>query len=254
MKNLAIIQARYGSSRLPGKVLLPLGDKTVLECVIDRVKKSRYVNEIIVATTIEKIDTPIVLLCASKGIRVFCGSENDVLDRYYQIARLLRPEHITRITADCPLLDPDILDIVIKKHLETGSDYTSNILEVTYPDGLDCEIMKYNVLEEAWKNANLLSQREHVTQYIIHSDKFKKVSVKSGIDYSAERWTIDTSEDYQLLSAIYQGLKDNDDFMKMETVMKFLYAKEDLQKLNKNYKRNEGLIKSLANDYVIAPK
>lgn len=252
MQNLVIIQARCGSSRLPSKVLLPLGNKTVLECVIERVRKSNYDNEIVVATTMELVDLPIVALCAANGIRVFCGSENDVLDRYYQAAKLIQPDNVIRITADCPLLDPKILDLVIKNHLESNADYTSNTIEVTYPDGLDCEIMKYSILEDVWRKANMASQREHVTQFILHCDKYKKVSVKNKIDYSCERWTIDTAEDYKLISAIYCELKGGEtDF---ETILGILERRPELRLLNKNLERNEGLIKSLANDYVIAPK
>jgi spore coat polysaccharide biosynthesis protein SpsF (cytidylyltransferase family) len=163
---VAIIQARMGSTRLPDKVLLPLEGKTVLEHVVDRVKQSKLVKEVVVATTISRSDLKIVNFCSAKGIRVYCGSENDVLDRYFEAARLIGVEHVIRITADCPFMDHRIIDKVVKEHLLRKNDYTANIIEETFPDGEDIEVMTFKVLEKAWENARLLSEREHVTPYI----------------------------------------------------------------------------------------
>lgn len=252
MKNLVIIQARMGSSRLPGKVLMELAGKTVLECVVERVRECNLVDEILVATTIEKENLPLIAMCAGKGIRVFCGSENDVLDRFYQAARLLSPENVIRITADCPLLDASVLERIIRRHQETEADYTSNTIEPTYPDGLDCEIMKFSVLCEAWREAKLASQREHVTQYMIHQEKYKRESVKNETDYSKERWTIDTLEDYQFVSNIYVQLGEKSkDF---HAVIDFLDDNPGLRDINSGFERNEGLMKSLKNDYIIDTK
>ena len=246
MRNLAIIQARMGSSRLPGKVMLELAGKTVIECVVDRVLKSELVDDVVVATSIDKGNLPLIEKCAAKGIRIFCGSEDDVLDRFYQAAKLFQPENVIRITADCPLLDPQVVDQVVRRHMETGADYTSNTIEPTYPDGLDCEIMKYSVLHETWKKAKLASDREHVTQYIIHHD-FEKQCVRNDIDYSAERWTIDTPEDYALIKKIYDAEEcENGDF---NSVVKYLDQHPELRTLNSQFERNEGLIKSLNNDH-----
>ena len=253
-KVIAIIQARMGSTRLPNKVLMDLKGKTDLERVIDRVKKSKYIDGVIVATTIAEHDLAIVKLCAEKGIRVFCGSEDDVLDRYYQCARLLSPEHVVRITADCPMIDPKIIDKVISRHLESGADYTSNTLKTTFPDGLDTEIMKFCVLEEAWLNANLSSQREHVTQYIVHNDGYKKESVVNDTDYGSERWTLDTDNDYKFIKCVYDALYDKNPYFEMKDVLAFLDEHPDIRAINSDSERNEGLAKSLKNDKVIELK
>ena len=152
-----------GSTRLPDKVLMKLADKTVLENIIDRV--SRYLE--------------IARLCAMKGVSIFCGSEDDVLDRFYQTAKQFRIKNIVRITADCPLIDPQIIDRAVKLYLDTGADYVSNTLEETYPDGLDVEVFSFDALEAAWKDAKLMSEREHVTPYIRKKiDQFRTASIK----------------------------------------------------------------------------
>lgn len=253
-KIVAIIQARMGSTRLPNKVLMDLNGKAVLERVIERVQKSKYIDEIIVATTIAKHDLAIVKLCAEKGIRVFCGSEDDVLDRYYQCAKLLSPEHVVRITADCPMIDSNIIDLVIAKHLKSNSDYASNTLNPTYPDGLDTEIMKYSVLEDTWVKANLASQREHVTQYIIHNSEYVKESIVNEIDYSKERWTLDTDNDYKFITSIYNELYSYNPNFEMKDVIELLNKHPNLREINNDSERNEGLVKSLKNDKVVDVK
>lgn len=251
MQNLAIIQARMGSSRLPGKVLMDLSGKTVLERGIERVKKSKLVDEVIVATTMEKEDIPIVCFCSSIGIRVFCGSENDVLDRYYQAAKLIKPDNVIRITADCPLLDPGVLDLVIESHINGKFDYSSNTLNVTYPDGLDCEIMKYQILKDAWSNAALASEREHVTQYIIKHDYFRKCSVTNKYDFSSERWTLDTPDDYRFIKEVYSLLEGFKGGFTFQDIISLLNRNPELRSLNQNSERNEGLLKSLKNDHIV---
>ena len=143
MNIIAIIQARIGSTRLPRKVLMELEGKTVLERVVERVKYSKLIKDVVVATTILKDDLEIVKLCSNIGISVYCGSEENVLDRYYQTARLFKAEHIVRITSDCPLIDPKIIDEVINLHQRKKSDYTSNTIKKTYPDGQDVEIFTF---------------------------------------------------------------------------------------------------------------
>jgi len=248
MNIICIIQARVGSTRLPRKVLLPLEDKTVLEHVIARTLKSSLIEEVIVATTLEKEDLEIVKLVSSKGIRVFCGSKDDVLDRFYQAAKILNPKHIVRITSDCPLIDPDIIDIVIKKHLEENTDYTSNTLEETFPDGLDVEIFTFNALKEAWKNANLQSEREHVTPYIRKNPIFKKVSVKFDLNLSYYRWTLDREEDYLFLKEIFKNVYLNNPDFRMKDVLQYLEKNPHILEINNKIIRNEGYMKSLRED------
>jgi spore coat polysaccharide biosynthesis protein SpsF len=194
---LAIIQARTGSTRLPGKVLLPLGGVTVLEQVINRTKQSKLIDEVIVATTIEKRDLPIVKICAENGTRVYCGSEVDVLDRYYQAAKLLNADHILRITADCPLINPIVIDQVIELHLKTSADYTSNVIKRTYPDGWDVEIMNFETLKSCWDLAMEPADRDGVTEYILaRPDRYKSENLTQERDESLVRLTLDTLKDH----------------------------------------------------------
>lgn len=251
MRNLVIIQARMGSSRLPEKVLKPLAGKPALWHVINRVQQCKLVDEVVVATTYQKSDLDIVQFCANIGVRVFAGSENDVLDRYYQVAKLFQPENVIRITADCPLQDPAIIDQVIEKHMKEQNDYTSNTLEVSYPDGLDCEVIKFSVLKDAWKNAMLASEREHVTQYIIKNNSYKKNCLINAVDKSEERWTLDTEEDYKFISKVYDELYSEENTFLSDDIYKLLERKPELQDINKGQIRNEGLLKSVQEDSVV---
>jgi spore coat polysaccharide biosynthesis protein SpsF (cytidylyltransferase family) len=253
IKVLAIIQARTGSTRLPGKVLNEIEGKTVLEHVVQRVRAARLVNEVIVATTINKDDLAIVKLCAELGVRIFCGSENDVLDRFYQAARLYEAEHIVRITSDCPLMDPAIIDQVIALHLQDKADYTSNVLKETFPDGEDIEVMTFTALKKAWLNARLTSEREHVTPFIINNPKlFKYAVLEYKENLSAKRWTLDNQEDLLFIKEVYRRLYRSDKLFGMEEVMKVLKAEPELEKLNHHIARNEGLAKSLREDRMFA--
>lgn len=255
MKYLAIIQARCGSSRLPGKVMKKLCGKTALEWVIERVKRSRYVNEVIVATTLNKEDIAIVQLVSSLGIRVFAGSSDDVLDRYYQVAKLLKPEYIIRITADCPVIDAEILDDAILK-MSPETDYLAALSE-TLADGLDIEILKYSVLERAWVEAKLASEREHVTLYIKNNpDKFHVLDyICNFANLHDERWTLDEPEDYEFLKMIYNHFALENNFMfDSKDILNYLNQNPNIRKINKGITRNEGLLKSLENDYVIGKR
>ncbi len=248
MKIIAIIQARLGSTRLPGKVLLDLEGRTVLEQVIERVKSSRFINEVIVATTINKEDLEIVKLCASLGISLYCGSVDDVLDRYYQAARLFKADHIVRITSDCPMIDPKIIDDVITLHLRENADYTSNTLKETYPDGQDTEIFTFNALKEAWKNANLASEREHVTPYIRKNPAFKLLNLESKINLSKKRWTLDNPEDYEFIKIIYENLYYKKPLFNMDDILDFIAENPEIEKINQSIIRNKGYLKSLKED------
>lgn len=248
-KILAIIQARVGSTRLPGKVLNMIEGKMVLEHVIDRVQAAKLVNEVIVATTINKEDLAIVKLCAELGIRVFCGSENDVLDRFYQAAMLYDANHIVRITADCPLMDPEIIDQVIDRHLAEHADYTSNILQETYPDGEDVEVMTFAALKKAWLEAKLTSEREHVTPYIRKNlFLFKLDSVVNAENLSNKRWTLDNKEDYEFIKGIYADLYKNKKIFHMKDILAFIAKNKHLEKINHHITRNEGMLKSIRED------
>ena len=250
MKFLVIIQARCNSTRLKNKVLLPLNGKPSLQRIVERVQKSKYVDDIVVATSINKENLPIIKLCADLGVSVFIGSENDVLDRFYQAARLFLPEYVVRITGDCPLIDPIILDDAIE-HIEPNTDYLGMLSE-SFADGLDVEIFKFSALKLAWNNASLMSQREHVTQYIIRNpDIFILQDYISGIEgFGDKRWTVDEPEDYEFIQKIYEHFGDSD-FSYLD-VLQYLKDDPSLETINSRFMRNEGLAISLANDFTVS--
>jgi spore coat polysaccharide biosynthesis protein SpsF len=208
MRILAITQARTGSSRLPGKVLKTIAGKTLLQIHLDRLSRTRLVEKIVVATTVEPADTAIAELVSGLGCEYFRGSEMDVLDRYYQAARVYEPEYIVRVTSDCPLIDPAVVDDVITALIASGSDYASNCFDRTFPDGMDAEAFRFSALERAWQEASIQRQREHVTPYIVeNSDQrggnlFHAASVRYGEDFSGFRLTIDYPEDFALLQVL----------------------------------------------------
>ena len=243
---VAIIQARTRSTRLPGKVLLELEGESVLSHVIRRVKASKLITNVLVATTIKKEDLAIVRVCSDMDTRVFCGSEEDVLDRYYQAARLLDAVHIVRITADCPLMDPAVIDDIVTLHLREKADYTSNTSEESYPDGLDVEIFRFAILKNAWENACLSSEREHVTPHIKKQPCiFKTVNLKCAADFSKKRWTLDNPEDYEFVKLVYEACYPKNPLFGMKEVLEFLEENPAVEEINRHIRRNEGYAKSL---------
>lgn len=249
---IAIIQARLGSTRLPEKVLLKIKGKTILEHVVQRVKASKLVTKVMVATTDNKEDKRIISLCKRIGVDFFCGSENDVLDRYYQAAKLFKSDNIVRITADCPLIDPDVIDRVIRFHLDSNADYTSNILKETYPDGEDVEVFTFGALEKAWQAAQLKSEREHVTVYIRKNpSSFKLHNVECEVDLSNKRWTLDEKKDYDFIKVIYENLYVGKCIFKMKDILRFLNMRPGVERINSGIIRNEGYRKSLVADGIV---
>ena len=249
MSTIAIIQARMGSTRLPGKVLLNLEDKTVLEHVVNRVRFSKHVDDVVVATTISKDDLRIVELCANLGISVYCGSEDDVLDRYYQAAKLFKADNIVRITSDCPVIDPKIIDDVITAHLKNNADYTSNTFKETYPDGQDVEVFTFAALRAAWKSAKLASEREHVTPYIRSNPNiFKYASLEYTEDISQKRWTLDNAEDLEFLRLVYKYLYSKNSLFGMDDILALISEKPEIETINQHIIRNEGYLKSQRED------
>jgi len=238
LKVIAIVQARMGSTRLPGKVLKKIKDKFVLDYVIYRLRMCKNLDDIILATTTNKKDDKLEQYAIDKEIKYYRGSEEDVLSRYYSAARKLNVDVIVRITSDCPLIDPEIVDEVIKKHIETKADYTSNIIKRTFPRGLDVEVFNYNVLKNAFDNAKEKYQREHVTPYIREkSDKFKlqNIEAKGKLRRPDIRITLDTEEDLKLISKII-NLFNTINF-KTKDIIDFLDKNPDLLKINENIKQ-----------------
>ena len=243
----AIIQARISSTRLPGKVLLELLGKPVLWHVINRVSKAKSVDDVIVATSTLPADDAIEEFCRQNNVKFFRGHPVDVLDRFYQCAKNNRIEDIVRITADCPLHDPHIIDKVVTEYAAGGYDYAANALDPTFPDGLDVEVFSFQALEKAWKNARLASEREHVTPYIIkHPDLFRIKSIRQSRDYSHMRWTLDNPEDYEFIREVY--IFFGKDIFYTDVVLELLEKKPELTRINKGIKRNEGYDKSLEKD------
>lgn len=253
MKYLAIIQARYASTRLPGKILKDLSGKPALIRMVERVQRSRLLDEVVVATSIDKVNLPVVGICAEHGIRVFVGSEDDVLDRIFQAAKLFRPEYVVRLTADCPCFDPLLLDEALSE-LESESDYLGMMSE-SFPDGLDLEVIRFETLKTAWREARLVSEREHATQFIVNNKtRFRCQNFESKIgNHGKERWTIDEPEDYELVSRIFEHFAPSgcDALFSYKDVLGFLDENPDLRKINDRFARNEGLAKSLREDRTV---
>ncbi len=234
MRVVAIIQARMGSTRLPGKVLKDLAGATVLERVVSRLRRCRLVSKVVVATSLEKADDLILNECQRIGTDGFRGSEQDVLDRYYRAAQQAEAEVVVRITSDCPLIDPEVSDKTIQKFLAERPDYASNALERTYPRGLDTEVMTFAALESAWNEARQTYQREHVTPFLYqHPERFKILSVKGDHDYSQHRWTLDTPEDLEFLRAVYARIVDRDD-LSWRDVLNIVEREPELAEINRN--------------------
>ncbi|MGE5396032.1 MAG: cytidylyltransferase domain-containing protein [Chitinophagales bacterium] len=233
----AIIQTRMGSTRLPGKVMLNLCGKPVIHHVIDRVLQSKYIEQVIIATTVDERDR--IIVDAVRGYHsratTFRGSEEDVLDRYYQAAVENALETVVRITSDCPLIDPGVSDLVVSRYLEGNFDYVSNTIERTYPRGLDTEAFSFQSLEKAWKEANRPEEREHVTPYIWrYPEKFRLGSVVSEVDFSGHRWTLDTVEDWEFIQAVYNYLYQGSNDFLLPEVLALLNTRPELTGINAN--------------------
>lgn len=234
MKVVAIVQARTGSTRLPGKVLMDLEGETVLACVVHRLRRARLIDEVLVATTDRAADDVIVKECRSLSVLVSRGDENDVLDRYFRAAQLAKADVVVRITSDCPLIDPEVTDKTIAAFLEAAPDYASNALARTYPRGLDTEVMSVAALGRAWHGARKRYEREHVTPYIYeHPAEFKLLSVTDDADYSGHRWTVDTPEDLEFVRAVCARLRDNPTFL-WRDVLDLLDREPELMELNRS--------------------
>jgi spore coat polysaccharide biosynthesis protein SpsF len=252
----AIIQARMGSTRLPGKVLMHLAGKPVLWHIVARLQHAARLDQICVATSVENEDDCIEEACRNWNVPVFRGSRDDVLSRYYECAKHTgmhagKNDYIVRITADCPFVDPSIVDILIENAVNGHYDYMSNTDPPTFPDGLDVEVFRFDVLKTAFKEARLASEREHVTPYIRKNKNVSKYNVTHSPDLSTVRLTLDTSEDYHVIAMIYDALYREGDRITLEDVLKLLDSRIDIPAINAQYNRNEGYEQSLSQDRII---
>jgi len=235
MKTLIIIQARMTSTRLPGKVLKQVLGKSLLEFQLERLKAVPNANGLVVATTTNTTDQPIVDLCQTLQVPVYRGSETDVLTRYYEAASFHQADIVVRVTSDCPLIDPDIVAEVIgfyQTHRDQY-DYVSNTLDRTYPRGLDVEVFSFNALEQAYREATQADEREHVTPYIYrHPEQFKIYQMKQAEDHANERWTVDTPEDFELIKRILEVLYSTNIHFRQADVLALLDTHPDWRNLN----------------------
>ncbi|OUS75128.1 acylneuraminate cytidylyltransferase [Paenibacillus sp. MY03] len=233
MKTVAIVQARMGSTRLPGKVLKQINGLSVLGHVVDRLRRVPSIDELWIATTSKKNDDPIEDEARRLNIQVYRGSEDDVLDRYYRTAKKAGAEAVLRVTSDCPLIEPAVVEDLICLYRESGSDYASNTLERTYPRGLDAEIFSFSALETAWSQASRPYEREHVTPYLYqHPDVFRCATQRGSEDYSHYRWTLDTEEDWELIRTIFEKCRYEGPYITFEDAKVLLFHYPELNKIN----------------------
>jgi len=253
MRVTAIIQARMGSTRLPGKVLLEVSGKPLLAYLIERLRRAKHIKNIILATSNLPQDNPIASFCRSENIKLFRGDESDVLDRYYRAACQVQAEHIMRITGDCPLIDPNVCDFVVDSYFERSVDYVHTA--ENFAEGLDCEVFSFDALKRSWEQARLFSEREHVTLYIRNNpEKFTFFVVNNTIDDSWIRITIDCKEDFDVVKNIILSAQKEKKQIDMIYIRDFLKNNRDVFRINADIIRNEGLLKSLKNDNVVTEK
>ncbi len=250
IKTVLITQARSGSTRLPGKVLKEVNGQSLLEIHLERLKKCTKVSKIIVATTVEAADEIIYNNAISWGFAASRGSEDDVLDRFYQASKHEHADWIVRVTSDCPLLDPNLVDDIISYAQSNQYDYVSNSIIEVYPDGQDVEVFKFSALERAWKHAKLKSEREHVTPYIRNNadgkgeNSFTTFNYPCDANYSHIRMTVDEPRDFDLIEHIILKLGTKKSWLEYTNYI----IDNNLTKLNGGIIRNEGFLKSLKKD------
>ena len=223
-----------GSTRLPGKVLQDLCGRTMLGRVIERLRATPSIDDVMVATTNLKKDDPVVQECQTYSLPYWRGEESDVLDRYFQAAKAVQADIIVRVTSDCPLIDPEVTNKTIRAFLEDSPDYAANTLRRTYPRGLDTEVFSMQTLSRAWQQAKENYEREHVTPYIIeHPEEFRLLSVTGDQDHGGQRWTVDTPEDLAFVREVYRRLHGKDIFAWHE-VLNLLESEPSLLDLNRS--------------------
>ncbi|MGO4125191.1 NTP transferase domain-containing protein [Inquilinus sp. YAF38] len=249
MTVLAILQARMSSSRLPGKVMADLLGEPMLARQVERLRRCRTLDRLLLATSTDAADDALAELAGRIGVECFRGSLDDVLDRFHAAAAGQGADQIVRLTGDCPLIDPGLIDRLVELHVAGGYDHSCNTLTPRWPDGLDAEVMRAEVLETAWREATLPSEREHVTRFIYtRPERFRLGSLVGDTDLSDQRWTVDTPEDLAMVRAVYAALYPANPAFGTEDILAFVAAHPEIAALNRAHRRNEGLERSLAQD------
>lgn len=244
---IAIIQARMGSTRLSGKILKRLSGKPALWHLTNRLRYSKCLKDIVIATTVNSEDDIVVKFCKANNLKWYRGSEEDVLDRYYQAARTFQADPVVRITADCPVIDPTIVDEVIEGYFEGGYDVYG--LGGEFPDGLDCGLFSFWVLEDTWKHATLPSEREHVGPYMKkHPEKYRIGVYEKFKGLGHHRWTLDEEADLRFLQVLFDRLYRPGRIFLTQEILDLLEKEPQLMEINANIIRNEGYLKSLTED------
>lgn len=240
MTVLAILQARMSSTRLPGKVLKPILGQPMLARHIERIRRAATIDGIVVATSTDASDDPIDRLCAQLSIACFRGSLNDVLDRFCKAAEHHPSKHVVRLTGDCPLADPSVIDAVVRFHLDGAYDYSSNTLHPTFPDGLDVEVCRAAVLAETGREADTAYEREHVTPFIYRRpERYRLGDFRRSPDLSALRWTVDNPEDFEFVRRVYEALYPIKANFALDDILTLLENEPGLATINTRYGRNE---------------
>ncbi len=216
MKIVAIVQARMGSTRFPGKVMRTICGTPMIGLLLKRLANAKLVNQIVLATSEDPRNDPLTKYVQELGYAISRGSEDDVLDRYYQAAKEAGADSVVRITGDCPLIDPELVDEVITKFLDSDVDYSTNRIPPTFPNGLDCEVCTFKALDAAWNQAKAPHEREHVTPFLYESGKFSQVNLACDTDYSEERWTVDEPEDFEVVQKVFEHFHPRNDFNWLE--------------------------------------
>ncbi|MDG1143220.1 MAG: glycosyltransferase family protein, partial [Burkholderiales bacterium] len=241
--------------RLPGKVMKPILERPMLELQLERLSRASLIDELVVATGTQPEDGVIADLCESLNIPCFSGSNDDVLDRCYRAVSDYSPRLVMRLTGDCPLVDPKIIDGLVHFFRDGNFDYASNTLKPTWPDGLDAELMRFETLESAWSEATLRSEREHVTPFIYkNNSRFHLGSYENDVDLSSHRWTVDEQADFDLVTAVYESLYPQCPNFSTQDVLNFVQSNKYLLDKNSVYERNEGYKKALLKDHTINKK
>jgi spore coat polysaccharide biosynthesis protein SpsF len=238
---ITVIQARISSTRLPGKILLPLADQPLLLRLIERVQSAKNFGTVVVATTDNPTDNPIEELCAKENILCYRGHPEDLLDRHYQVGVKYKADAVVKIPSDVPLIDPMVIDKVLQVYIDNAGsvDYVSNLHPATYPDGNDVEVIGMKALKKAWQQATNLFEREHTTPYIWERPTiFRLINLEweSGLDYSmSHRWTIDYPEDYSFIKAVFEELYPQNSNFLLDDILELLRVRPELMKLNASY-------------------